>query len=138
MTPTTTAPTVGELMTRDPVVVRADTSLKEAAGLLDQYRISGLPVVDAAGVLVGVLSQTDLVRARATEHLWTNWPGLAVRHLMTQPALTIAVSASLGEAARLMEERHVHRLVVVADDGRSPIGIVSTTDLVRVMAGAAD
>ncbi|MGZ6341067.1 MAG: CBS domain-containing protein [Candidatus Limnocylindrales bacterium] len=138
MTPTTTAPTVGELMTRDPVVVRADTSLKEAAGLLDQYRISGLPVVDAAGVLVGVLSQTDLVRARATEHLWTNWPGLAVRHLMTQPALTIAVSASLGEAARLMEERHVHRLVVVADDGRSPIGIVSTTDLVRVMAGAAE
>lgn len=138
MTPTTTAPTVGELMTRDPVVVRADTSLKEAAGLLDQYRISGLPVVDAAGVLVGVLSQTDLVRVRATEHLWTNWPGLAVRHLMTQPALTIAVSASLGEAARLMEERHVHRLVVVADDGRSPIGIVSTTDLVRVMAGAAE
>lgn len=138
MTPTTTTPTVGELMTRDPVVVRADTSLKEAAGLLDQYRISGLPVVDAAGVLVGVLSQTDLVRARATEHLWTNWPGLAVRHLMTQPALTIAVSASLGEAARLMEERHVHRLVVVADDGRSPIGIVSTTDLVRVMAGAAE
>ncbi len=138
MTPTTTSPTVGELMTRDPVVVRADTSLKEAAGLLDQYRISGLPVVDAAGVLVGVLSQTDLVRARATEHLWTNWPGLAVRHLMTQPALTIAVSASLGEAARLMEERHVHRLVVVADDGRSPIGIVSTTDLVRVMAGAAE
>lgn len=138
MSPTTTGLTVGELMTRDPVVIRADASLKEAAGLLDEYRISGLPVVDMDGALLGVLSQTDLVRARATEHLWTNWPGLAVRHLMTHPALTIAASASLGEAARLMEERHVHRLVVLGDDERTPIGIISTTDLVRSMAGVAE
>ncbi|HEX8939182.1 MAG TPA: CBS domain-containing protein [Candidatus Limnocylindrales bacterium] len=138
MSPSALGPSVAQLMTRDPVVVRADASLKEAAALLEQYRISGLPVVDADGALAGVLSQTDLVRARATEHLWTSWPGLAVRHLMTQPALTIAASASLGEAARLMEEHHVHRLVVVADDGRTPIGIISTTDLVRAMAGTAD
>ncbi len=138
MSRTVTGQTVGELMTRDPISIRADVSLHEAAQLLDRHRIRGLPVVDPAGALIGVLSQTDLVRARATEHLWRNWPGLAVRHLMTQPALTIPAAADLEEAARLMEERHVHRLVVVADDGCTPIGIISTTDLVRAMAGTAE
>lgn len=131
--------TVADLMTRDPISIRSDASLAEAARLLDTRHIHGLPVVDADATLVGVLSQTDLVRARATEHLWSNWPGLAVRHLMTSPALTVAATASLEEVARLMEERHVHRLVVVADDERTPIGIISTSDLVRAMAeGEAD
>ena len=46
-------------------------------------------MVDGDGDLVGVISQTDLLRARATEHLWANWPGLAVRHLMTSPAIHV-------------------------------------------------
>lgn len=136
---TTAVRTVADVMSRDPITVADTASLAEAARLLDQHRIAGLPVVDGSGALAGVLSQTDLVRVRATEHLWQNWPGLAVRHLMSRPALTIASTASLGEAARLMEEHRVHRLVVV-DDGATPIGIISTSDLVRVLAesGADD
>ena len=131
--------TVADLMTRDPISVRGDAALAEAARLLDANHISGLPVVDGDGALVGVLSQTDLVRARATQHLWSSWPGLAVRHLMSSPALTVGASAPLGEVAKVMEERHVHRLVVVADDERTPIGIISTSDLVRAIAeGEAD
>jgi CBS-domain-containing membrane protein len=84
-----TAPIVGDRMAIEPIVIRADASLTEAAVLMDQRHIHGLPVVDASGSLVGVLSQTDLPRARATEYLWSNWPGLAVRHLMTSPALTV-------------------------------------------------
>jgi CBS domain-containing protein len=58
---------------------------------------------------------------------------------MSSPALTVAASAPLDEVAKVMEERHVHRLVVVADDERTPIGIISTSDLVRSMAdGEAD
>jgi CBS domain-containing protein len=79
---------------------------------------------------VGVLSQTDLVRARANQHLVSNWPGLAVGQIMTKPALTIAATASLEEAAKEMEERRVHRLVVT-DAAATPIGIISTSDLVR-------
>jgi CBS domain-containing protein len=82
-----------------------------------------------------VLSQTDLLRARSTEYLWTNWPGLAVRHLMTSPAITVTRSTPLPLAARTMERRHIHRLVVVADDDETvPIGILSVTDVIHAIA----
>jgi CBS domain-containing protein len=134
MSDTKTGRTVGEMMTRDPIVVRADAPLVEAAQLLDRHRISGLPVVDGTGALVGVVSHTDLLRARTTEHLWANWPGLAVRHLMTSPALSVGPDATVAEAAHLMERDHVHRLIVVGEDGRTPIGIIATADLVHAMA----
>ncbi len=125
---------VADFMTPDIVTIADTASLAEAAHLLDERKINGVPVVDAGGKLVGVLSQTDLIRARASQHLWQSWPGLAVRHLMTTPALTIRATATLGDAARVMEEHHVHRLVVVGDDDTTPIGIISTSDLVRVLA----
>jgi len=127
--------TVGDLMALDPIVVRATAPLAEAAELLDRHHISGLPVVDGGGSLVGVVSQTDLVRARSTEYLWSNWPGLAVRHLMTSPAVTVIRSTPLAIAAARMDRQHIHRLVVVADDDETlPIGILSMTDLVHAIA----
>jgi CBS domain-containing protein len=131
------ATTVGARMTRDAIVVHADQRLQYAARLLEQHRIHGLPVVDESGALVGVVSQTDMLRARTTEHLWSTWPGLKVRHLMTSPALTITGDATLEEAAARMEREQVHRLVVVAADRVTPVGIITTTDIVRAMAQAA-
>jgi len=127
--------TVGDLMAEEPIVVRADAPLSEAAHLIDEYDISGLPVIAEAGDLLGVISETDLVRARATEWLWANWTGLHVRHLMSSPALTIHASAPVAAAAIQMERDHVHRLVVVSDDDPiMPIGVISTSDLVRALA----
>ena len=123
--------TVGEIMTPNPISIAETASLAEAAGILDSRKITGLPVVDADGLLVGVLSQTDLVRVRANQNMATNWPGLAVGQVMAKPALTISATARLEEAARVMEERRVHRLVVT-DDAATPIGIISTSDLVRL------
>ncbi len=133
-----TSVTVGELMHAQPIVVSATAGLPDAARLLDEHRIHGLPVVDGAGVLVGVLSQTDLVRARATDHLWARWSVLQVRHLMTAPALTCRADTPAREAIGLMELNRVHRLVVVDEDGRRPVGIFSTTDVVHQLAGAND
>ena len=127
--------TVGDLMALEPVTVSGSASLTDAARMMDEYDISGLPVVGDGGHVVGVISQTDLVRARATEWLWANWTGLQVRHLMSSPPLTIRSSASLEVAAVRMERDHVHRLVVVADDDpEMPIGVISTSDVVRALA----
>jgi CBS domain-containing protein len=122
-------------MATPPVLIEADAPLSEAAAVMDRHHVHGLPVIDASGALVGVVSQTDLNRARSTEYLWANWPGLAVRHLMTSPALTVHRSTPLIVAARLMEEQHVHRLVVVEDgDDANPIGVLSMSDLIHALA----
>lgn len=128
-----TGPTVGELMSIEPVTVADAETVGEAERLMMKREVTGLPVVDRFGRLVGVLSQTDIVRAHASGQAIANWPGLAVRHLMTSPALTIRLDETLLTAARMMEQHHVHRLVVVAPDGEHPIGVISTTDLVRAL-----
>lgn len=134
MTAMSDAKVVGDLMTGDPVVATVDMPLAEAAAIMDFYRVSGLPVIDSDGILVGVVSQTDLLHARTTEPLWSAWPGLAVRHLMTRPAVTVSPNVSIEDAARLMEQRRIHRLVVTAADGETPIGVLSVSDLVRSMS----
>jgi CBS domain-containing protein len=128
------AATVGQLMTPDPIIIEDDASLDSAVRSLEENEISGLPVVDRDGLLVGVLSQSDVVRARAVDHLWSRWPGLRVRHLMHAPVLTADQGMTMEEAAQLMERAHVHRLVVVDEEQSRPIGILSTTDLVRALA----
>lgn len=133
MTTRTTGPTVGELMSIEPVTIAIDEPIMDAERLMSARGITGLPVVDRVGRLKGVLSQTDIVRAHASGQELSSWPGLAVRHLMTSPALTIRLDESLLTAARMMEQHHVHRLVVVAPDGQHPVGVISTTDLVRAL-----
>lgn len=130
--------TVGQLMTDEPILANVDMPLSDAATIMDFYRISGLPVVDRTGCLVGVVSETDLLRARTTESLWQAWPGLAVRHLMTQPAVTVTADVGVEEAARLMEACSIHRLVVTSEDGETPIGVLSVSDLVHAMAERVD
>lgn len=130
----TTGPTVGELMSIEPITIAADRPVAEVERLMSERGVSGLPVVDRVGRLLGVISQTDLVRAYASGRAIESFPGLAARHLMTSPALTIRIDETLLTAARMMEQHHVHRLVVVAPDGKHPVGVISTTDLVRALA----
>ncbi|HEY7524669.1 MAG TPA: CBS domain-containing protein [Candidatus Limnocylindrales bacterium] len=129
--------TVDRLMTRDPVVIGERASLADVAELLEDYAISGLPVIDDRGTLVGVISRTDLVRVRAGLDPWSGWHGLLVADLMSQPVVTIKPSDTVSAAAETMTSRHVHRLVVVADDG-SPLGVLSETDVVRDIAEGCD
>jgi CBS domain-containing protein len=127
--------TVGHLMTAEPVVIPVDAPLEDAVSAMAANRVSGLPVVDDSGRVVGVISETDLVRARASEWLWEHWNGLKVRHFMTTPPITISRSATLGSAVAKMEEERIHRIVVVAEDdpGRA-IGVLSTSDVIRSLA----
>jgi CBS domain-containing protein len=130
--------TVGELMSPRPIVVYPDTAIVEVAEILDLHQVSGVPVVDWTGYLVGVVSQMDLLRVRASETLWAGWPGLEARHVMSQPALTVTVDTPIGDAAERMERAGVHRLIVVEDDGETAIGVLSATDVVAAMASKPD
>lgn len=89
---------VVDLIAGDLVVVAPNVPVDVVAELLADHDIGGLPVVDAGGRLVGVVSQTDLVRLRASSVPWSAWSVLLVRDVMTQPAVTIRGSASLKEA----------------------------------------
>lgn len=120
-----------DLMAGDPIVVAPDVPIVKVAEVLADYDIGGLPVVDQAGRLVGVVSQTDLVRLWASQVPSSDWPALLVRDVMTQPAVTIRGSASLRQAARTMTKHDVDRLVVVGDDSETALGVISDSDLVR-------
>jgi len=130
-----TARTVGEAMTRGLVTIPDTAQLYVAAQLMDAHRVHGLAVIDDDRKVIGVLSQTDLLRIRSMVHLWSGLTGLAVRHVMTTPALTVSVNDSLDDAARVMKGKRVHRLVVLGSDGETPVGMLSVTDLIHVMAG---
>ena len=138
---------IADLMTRDVETVAPDTPLKEAAGILARRGISGLPVVDGDGVVVGVLSEADVLvkeGGRPPQHggllawlLEPADPGLSAKlaattagEAMTSPPLTIGAGRPVREAATRMLEDGVNRLPVVDADGRL-VGIVTRADLVR-------
>lgn len=141
-----TAITVAEVMTRDVVTVGPDMPLKEAATVISEHGVSGVPVCDDDGAVVGVLSESDLLvkqsgmRPRGGLFSLLAEPSeptdLVKVHAhtagraMTAPAITVAPEATVTEAARLMLERNLNRLPVV-DDGRL-VGIVTRADLVRL------
>ena len=151
--------TVADVMSRDLIIVRPETPLQEAIEILAERRISGLPVVDETGKLVGILSETDLM-ARATgatppayimlldSVIYLKNPatherdlhkalGQTVGEVMSENPITITPDKSLKDAARQMHDRKIHRLPVLDAEGHL-IGIVTRGDIVREMAASQD
>jgi CBS domain-containing protein len=127
---------VEDLMTIDPVTVSADASIEEAEELLRRNRISGLPVVDVAGRLVGVISQTDLLylAVPSVQSLIRHRDsGIRVGEVMSSPPVTIEGELPVREAARVMDRGRLHRLVAIDGTGR-PIGVLSAMDFVTLVA----
>jgi CBS domain-containing protein len=136
---------VEDVMTKEVLTVRAETSLKEAAGLLAQRQISGLPVVDAENHVVGVVSEGDILfkeRDAERKNRFERWFTLPLPEIMSKleartageamsaPAITIEAKRPLAAAATTMIDEGVKRLPVVDQDGKL-IGIISRADLVR-------
>lgn len=129
--------TVADVMSRDVVTVLPGASLGDAAEMMAGFGISGLPVVDDDGRLAGVLTETDLVRLRSAAPPWRRWHTILVRDVMTSPPVVIGPSAPVGEAARIMADRRIHRLFVVDLDD-IPIGVLSESDVVAEIADMDD
>jgi len=115
--------TVRETMKTNLVVVRADTPLVEAAELLIEHRITGLPVVDVDHRLVGVITEMDLIRMVGEPH--RNWT--TVGELMTPNPVTLDAGDPLHEAFDCLMT-HSFRRVLVVENGKL-VGLVSRTDL---------
>jgi CBS domain-containing protein len=129
-----------QVMTSPVVTVQPDTSIKEAARLLTERRISALPVVDEKG-LVGIVSEADLIALETNPDLRsqiTPTPPRTrplpsrVEEVMSRNVLTIAEDTDVGIAAQRMLESGVKRLPV--GRGEQVVGIVSRRDLLKVMA----
>ncbi|HEX2884672.1 MAG TPA: CBS domain-containing protein [Candidatus Limnocylindria bacterium] len=127
---------VADLMTIDPITIGVDASIEEAEEVLRRHHVTGLPVIDDDGLLVGVISQTDLLylAAPTVQSLIRHKPsGIRVGEVMSTPPVTIDTSASIGDAARVMDGGRLHRLVAVDQAGR-PIGVLSAMDFVALAA----
>lgn len=115
-----------DVMHRGVLTVRESLTVRELSEFLLQNGISGAPVVDAGGRLMGVVSQTDIVRFEREE------PGVSfVRDVMTPAVLAADIATPVRELARRMTQEHVHRLVIT-ERGKLA-GIVSSLDLLRVL-----
>lgn len=148
--------TVADVMTHDPITARPDTPLNEVIKTLADKRISGLPVVDEAGQLVGVISETDLMWRESgvtpppyimllDSVIYLENPtryerelhkalGETVKDVMTDHhVITITPDKPIREAAQLMHEGGVHRLPVL-DGAGQVIGILTRGDIIRAMA----
>lgn len=133
---------VRELMSTELTTVDEATSLKEAAQLMTAQGVSGLPVVDESGRLVGIISEADFVahtssRGRAGllralfDDLRSRSFDQKVGEAMSRKLVTVTPYDSHREAARLMTRHRIKRLPVVDADGRLE-GIISRSDLLRV------
>ena len=140
--------TVRDVMTRTVTTVPEDTDFKELVRLLQECRSGALPVVDAAGAIVGVVSEADLLlkedldlfaphlferRVRRLER--TKATAIYARDLMTAPAITVRPEAHLTDAAHLMHEHHVKRLFVIDTTGQV-VGVVCRIDVLSAFLRA--
>ncbi len=136
-----------DVMTSPVITVRPDTPIKEVARLLLTHHISGVPVVDEAGTLVGILTEADLLykerpeveeggllrlfrRGRLAE-AERKAEGLVARDLMTSPVITVPEDTPIREIASLMTRHRINRVPVVRD-GRV-VGIVSRADILKAL-----
>ncbi len=136
---------VEKVMTRDVVTVAEDAPIKDVATLLTRNHISGVPVCDADGAVVGVVSEADVLRKeeglspdlggrlrwlfRRLDGELAKVAARTAREAMTSPALTIRPTQQVSEAAHLMLAHRINRLPVVSRG--KLVGIVSRADLLR-------
>ncbi|AXK82735.1 CBS domain-containing protein [Pseudolabrys taiwanensis] len=143
-----------DVMTRNVVSVKPDATVLQAARVMLQQHISGLPVIDAEGRLVGILSEGDFLRRRetATERRRSRWleflmgpgkiaseytqsHGNKVAEVMTENVVTVPEDAALETIVELMERHRIKRVPVV--HGKEVVGIVTRSNLMHAMVSLA-
>jgi CBS domain-containing protein len=142
---------VREIMTKDVIAVAPKTTIREAAQLMVDHGISGLPVVNDDGRMVGIVTEGDLILRQKPERKVPWWDlslgpgeelareyqkahGTTVAEVMTRAVLSIGPDLPIESAADLLDGHRIRRLPVI-EDGRL-VGIVSRGDLIKTLAAA--
>jgi CBS domain-containing protein len=133
-------------MTNQVHVAGALTPFKRLVQLIEENRVSAIPIVDEQGVPIGIVSESDLLLKERRQELESEpsrlhplrrreqrakASGVVASEIMTSPPITVQSDTTLPGAARLMQERNIRRLVVVDHRGKI-VGIVSRSDLLQV------
>lgn len=147
--------TARDVMTREPVCVEPWMTMIQLARMLSEYEISGAPVVDNQGCVIGMVSKTDLIQ-RCLDGLEGTPPGflfemlaatgsasremtaaseVRVEDFMSSDLVAVSPDTALTRIAALMSENRIHRVVVV-DEKRKPIGIITSLDVLGAFPGA--
>ncbi|GAA1002457.1 hypothetical protein Aple_000520 [Acrocarpospora pleiomorpha] len=140
-------PTVADVMTKGVLSITEDTGFRDIVAALASRGVSGAPVVDAKDQVIGIVTESDLLRKEEFKTVYEDRrpffetprdrlarvksEGEKAVQLMTTPVTTVDPDISIPAAARLMAERSVKRLPVVDSSGRL-VGIVSRSDLLKV------
>lgn len=150
---------VKDLMNPDIMTVADEMTTDELARYLTEREISGAPVVDSQGHLIGVVSMTDIGRHMADPEFgapdnggfygagasdvtledlgqrYVEQRAATVRDVMTPVIHQVPVTASVVDAARIMVDQHIHRLIVTQD--KEPVGILTSMDVLKMVADQA-
>jgi CBS domain-containing protein len=133
MTPLTqsTLPLVADFMSRDLVTLTPDTEINRAMNILLDRRISGAPVLDRDGLLIGVLTKRDCLKAALDASYYRDWGG-HVDAYMSHPVTTIDAAMDIISATNLFIEKPFRRFPVM--DSGTLVGQLSRTDALRALA----
>ncbi len=138
---------VREVMTKNVVTIHRQEDLHEAARLLSEHRISGMPVVDDGNRVIGVISEADVLalagmkkehtfkdvlRNILAEPVPARKTGNKVGDVMSFPPITAKADDDIGEVANILDERRIKRLPVVDGEGKL-VGVIARADIVRAI-----
>ncbi|PKM83710.1 MAG: hypothetical protein CVU88_01555 [Firmicutes bacterium HGW-Firmicutes-13] len=143
-----------DFMHRNIIIARKDMTLKEAAVRMSDYKVSGLPVIDDEGNLIGIITDSDILKYRQKinlpeamrlieyfmeeidpQSIEDNIRSILnekVKDVMTTRLITVNEEALLGEIIRKFAEHHISRIPVVR--GRKPVGIIAREDVTKIFA----
>jgi CBS-domain-containing membrane protein len=111
-----------DIMTHEVISISPGASIREAARLLSDYNISGVPVIDARGVMVGIVTEADLIGKE----------GETVRDILTERVISVDERTPVDEIAQILTSNRIKRVPVLR--GERVVGIVSRANIVRMMA----
>ncbi|HBG06830.1 MAG: hypothetical protein A2075_24785 [Geobacteraceae bacterium GWC2_58_44] len=144
-----------DVMTKEVITVRRETSVRDLAVLFSESRVSSVPVVDDNGELIGIVSESDLIEQDKNLHIPTvvsifDWviylesdkrfekelqkmTGQTVGEIFSEEVFSVGPEAPVSEVADIMSSHRVHAVPVV--EGRRVVGVIGRIDMIRTMIG---